>query len=232
VLLAACTTAKPPPPVAPDLSPAAILSLVRQREDHIVTMRARFAATTRIDTEERRADGVLLVHKPDHFRLRLLLPLGVTVFDYVSAAERVQMVLPLENRVINGEPQGNLAAFSRADLGQAFLRGPYAFPGRCEARPVAAEIVVQCGDEGSRREIHIDRATATIREETSFTGGVARLQLRFSDYRADGDTLLPYRIALSYPDRAMRVDIEVGRYEVNPALGAELFAPLAPWSGT
>src|SRR5574340_57689 len=79
-------------PAAPaPLSPAAALAVVEQREAAIHTLRARFTAHSRRGDDTHAADGVLLVKKPDRFRLRLMLPLGLTIFDYVSWGHRVQV---------------------------------------------------------------------------------------------------------------------------------------------
>ena len=42
-----------------------------------------------------------------------------------------------------------------------------------------------------------------------------------------GDLLLPYHIALQYPEQRVSLDISIERYEVNPRLPDELFQPPA-----
>ena len=101
-------------------------------------------------------------------------------------------------------------------------------------RTAAAEILVRCRDGAGdvRREIRVDLPTATIREETTYAVGQPRMVFRFESYRVVGDATLPYRIALVYPSRSLRVEIAVERYEVNPELGDQLFQPLVPWAGS
>jgi RNase P/RNase MRP subunit p29 len=92
---------------------------------------ARFAAELRNGETVRKADGVLLVKKPDRFRLRLMSFLGPTVLDYTSVAEHTRIELPLQGKhVVDGEVPSD-AAMSPADLRQAFLRADAAFPGEC-----------------------------------------------------------------------------------------------------
>jgi outer membrane biogenesis lipoprotein LolB len=225
LLLAGCATSAPPPPAVPD-APDARLAAVRAREDEVRTLRARFASVARLPGAERSADGVLLVAKPDRFRLRLMLPFGFTVFDYLNVGARTWTALPLAD-ASQRDRAGEFAPFSRDDLGQAFLRGPHAFPGQCDAAPApGGRVWVSCreGDE-LRRTLSIDRDG--IVEETSYAAGMPRLVIRYADYRAAGAASLPFRITLDYPQGTQSVDITIQSYEVNPTLTDALFRPLA-----
>jgi hypothetical protein len=70
-----------------------MLAAVR-REEQVRSLRARFSSVARTSGVERAADGVLLIAKPDRFRLRLMLPFGITVFDYLNIGEQTWTVLP------------------------------------------------------------------------------------------------------------------------------------------
>ncbi|MBI4518630.1 MAG: hypothetical protein HY699_22765 [Deltaproteobacteria bacterium] len=231
ILGTGCAPSRPAAPELPGLEPTAVVAAVRAGEERIATLRARFSAAARRGGEHHSTTGVLLVKKPDRFRLRMMLPLGLTVFDYVRWGEQAQLSLPLQGQVVTGSAAETAAGFSNADLGQAFLRGPAAFPGACtpedDRGPV---IVVSCRDAGGQvlRRLRIDRAHATIGEETSYEAGEPRLILRYDDYRPVGDAELPYRIALLYPARDVALEIAIQRYEVNPVLADELFQPAAP----
>jgi hypothetical protein len=233
MLWSGCAATTRPLPTADHGDADAVLALVRAREDAITTLRTSFSARTRERDRERTADGVLLVRKPDRFRLRLMLSLGVTVFDYLTVGKRTQLAFPLEGRIINGDPQGEWAAFSRDDLSEAFLRGSRAFPGSCSAVDQDANlIVVICRERGrTRRRLLIERGTATVREEISYAGEQPRLLVRYGDYRMVGDLPMPHRLELLYPAREIAVEITVRTTEVNPSLEDALFAPLAPWDG-
>src|SRR5579862_550754 len=141
-LLAACASLVAAPPLDLGTDPAAVLAIVRQREDAMHSLRVRFSATVRQGETERRAEGVLLVKKPDRFRLRLLSPFGFTVFDYVMDGSHTRMELPLEGKRLTDDEIGNQSAFSPIDLRQAFLRGGAAFPVPCTPRASGTEILV------------------------------------------------------------------------------------------
>jgi hypothetical protein len=226
-----CAAVPRPIPATANADAASVFALVRAREEAIVSLRTSFSARTRERDRTRSVDGVLLVQKPDRFRLRMMLPLGVTVFDYLTVGERTQIAFPLEGRIVNGVPQGDWATFSRDDLSQAFLRGARAFPGTCTPVAQDAELVVVTCHERDRlqRRFLIERRTATVREEISYDGDRPRLVMRFGEYRMIGSTPMPSRVELQYPERAMVVEITVRTTEVNPTLEASLFQPLAQW---
>ncbi len=220
----ACTPRQPPAVSLPGPSVITVTSM-RAQEDRIRSMRARFSATTAYGGEERSADGVLLVVKPDRFRLRLFLPLGLTVFDYLDRGDRTWITMPMRSER-EGPPPEDLAVFSREDLGQAFLRGDYTFPGRCDASAAADEVVITCREaQQVVREIRVAAATGTISQETSYADGAPRMVLRYSDYRAVDSQALPFRISMLYPAKGMSVDITIWRYELNPHLADALFQP-------
>jgi len=228
LLLAACPRAAQHARPAAPADPEARLAAVRAREDALHSLRARFTAVTRLPDAERTADGVLLVVKPDRFRLRLMLPFGITVCDYLNVGDGAWIALPLADAA-QRERLGEFTPFSRDDLGQAFLRGPYAFPGECEATPASGtDVWVRCHEgDALRRTLLI--VGDVIVEETSYDGGTPRMVIRYADYRDVDGTPLPFRIDLSYPQRQQSVDIAIQRYEVNPTLGDALFLP-APGS--
>lgn len=223
-LLAACAKQPVRPGAALPEAPAERLAAVRAAEDRVQTLRARFTSVTHLPSGERSADGVLLVAKPDRFRLRLMLPIGITVFDFLSVGDQTWIVSPFAEP---NQPGGDeaFAAFSREDLGAAFLRGPYAFPGACAAAPAGdGEVAAECTVDGTRRRsLRIGRAG--ISEETSFGDRGARLRIRYGDYRDVDGVAVPFRITLDYPQRNQSVDITIDTYEVNPVLPATAFAP-------
>ena len=154
-----------------------------------------------------------------------MLPLGLTIFDYVRDGDRVQMSLPLEG---DTSAKSDDPLFADVDLAETFLRGPFAFPGSCTA---SGDVDVQCRAEDGTllRSFAIDPHSATIAEETSWTAdGAARLVLRYSDFALLEGVVLPRHISLAYPQRGIALDIDVERYEVNPVLAADLFRPPSP----
>ena len=218
--LAGCVGRAPAPVPLPYADAGALLERVRADEDRIRTLRARFRSVARRGADTRAADGVLLVRKPDRFRLRLSMPLGLTVFDYVGREDGSWISLPLADDA--APVPADFGMFSRRELGAAFLRGAYAFPGQCRATGGhRSDVEVACsnGSTASARRIVLDPRTATIREESS-----TRLVTRYSDYRRVGDATLPFRIELAESGGALSVEISIADYEVNPKLAESLFA--------
>ncbi len=225
-----CAPRRAAPPPAPLNEPGALLGEVQAREGRIRTLRARFTAVTQTGNAQHRVDGVLLVKKPDRFRMRLMLPFGPTVFDYVSWGERTQVTLPLQ-RMSGAAPPPAFAPFSQEDLGEAFLRGTYAFPGTCAPTREADAVAVVCRDQsgGLLRRLDLDPSNATIRDESSFEAGAPRMVLVYGDYRPAADAYLPFHIVMSYPQRDLSVVISISGYDVNTSLADALFEPSRPW---
>lgn len=227
LLLAACGCRRAPAPPAEIVAadPGSIVAAVRQRDALIHSLRARFTARVQRGTEVQHADGVLLVKKPDRFRVRLLSAFGLTVFDYVSWQTHARMRLPLEGKQLDDEEIANQAAFSPADMRSVFLRGDDALSAQCTALNAGAEAVLDCRDPtgAPQRLVRIGAAAQTIRQEISFIAGQPHLIMQFDDYRRANGTELPFAIELTYPDRAVRLQIRVRNYEINPQLPDSLF---------
>ena len=224
-LLNACSTAHPPAPTLP-ATPEARYAAVRANEDRMRSLRARFRSQAHFPTGERASDGVLLVEKPDRFRLRLFLPLGITVFDYLSVGEQSWTSLPLAG-TDERERAAQFAPFSRTDLGETFLRGAFAFPGQCSAAAADDDRVLVSCRAGSTLRRTLSIGAQGIAEEISYDDTTPRLVIRYDDYRPVDGIALPFRIALEYPQRQQRVDISIDSYEVNPQLAPALFQPPA-----
>jgi hypothetical protein len=225
LILAACSKARRPLP-EPPAAPEVLLARVEAREAAIRTLRARFSSVATRGSEERRAEGVLLVKKPDRFRLRLLAPLGFTVFDYTSVAGRTHMVLPLRDAPKNAPPPADVPV-SPADLQDTFLRGASAVPETCEPRHADGTVLVTCRDQDGRmlRLLSISPSEGTLSQEITLRDGQPRVVARYSDYRRVDSTQLPFAIEIAYPAGDVRMRIAVRSYEVNPALADDLFEP-------
>jgi len=207
------------------LDAAALYESLREREDRMQTLRARFSATVHSGDSQRRAEGVLLVKKPQQFRLRLLSPFGFTVFDYAAQGAHARMQLPLEGKELVDTEIDTQSGFSPIDFRRAFLRGDEAFPGSCDLHSDTVEVVVTCRAEDGLwwREIRIARATATVTRESTFAGEQLHSVMQFGDYRLVDGMAVPFAIELRTPPRSVTVQIVVRAYEVNPTLTDALF---------
>jgi len=225
-LLAACgaeKTARLPELASAD--PAAVLQVVREREDAVRSLRSVFTAETTFEGRTRKVDGVLVVRKPDRFRLRLLT-LNLTVLDYLRVGKEVKAQVPIEEEE-NKAQRAKYLALARDDFASAFLRGEYAFPAPCRAKTFDAESVqVTCGslsDQTTSRVFVIDAKTGFIRSEVSYLGAEPRMILQYAEYRPVGDGWLAHHIRMTHPREKRTMVITVSRHELNPALGDELF---------
>jgi len=196
----------------------------QQREAIPSTLRVRFAATVSAPNA-RRAQGVLVVRRPDRLRLRLWSPFGLTVLDYVRAAETATLLLPLEGLVLRDAAIDTASSFSPSAFVPAFL---------LERRPAASNCRVDgpwidChdGTGGAERALRIDRRDGSLRRETIIRQGRPDLMLHYDDYRETGGVWLPYRIEATAAGSSARATpelrIEVEAYELNPALDESVF---------
>jgi outer membrane lipoprotein-sorting protein len=224
----ACAPPRYVPATPPPSDPAAVLEGIRRREDEVRSLRAAFKATAFHELDQSDVQGVVLVRKPDRFRMRLMLPLGITVLDYVSHGDKAWTFLPL-SKDDNAEETPTL--LSPRDVRETFQRGTAAFPGTCSASSgSSATVDVECRpcDECPiLRSMRLDRRRGTISEETSYDTDGPRLSIRYDDYREVDGLPLPFHILMSYPTRRLKVEIRIRAYEVNPELKDELFAPPA-----
>jgi len=226
VCFAACSARAPESVSLPHTDAGELLARVRANEESIRSLRAHFQSRSRHAGQTREAEGVLIVSKPERFRMRLMLPFGMTVFDCVGREDGTWISLPLNDD--RAPLPADLAFFSRENLGAAFLRGSYAFPGTCSvsrADERGADVICRGGGDAEiTRTLRLDRRDATLREESTIDHGTPRLVIRYEDYRRVANVLVPFRIALSDPGRDLSVEISIEGYEVNPSLTDDLFA--------
>ncbi len=218
----ACARQAPAPPAAlsAGADPAEIFASVLRQEEQIHTLRARFSAEFASHTAVRRAGGVLLVKKPDCFRLRLLSPFGLTVFDYTSCGKHARIELPLEGKHIDDAESEAGTQFPLALLRRQFLRTAAETSERCTPEAREAAVVVSCRDAAGavQHEFDIDRHTATLSREVSHDA-----QTQYEDYRPVGGLRLPFAITVVSEPYVLHVT--VAGYEVNPTLQDALFDP-------
>jgi hypothetical protein len=232
-LLAACRARVALPPTGEmDLSPDAVYAAVRRQESAVQTLRARFTARVDRAGQVRRADGVLLVKKPDRFRLRLLSPFGLTVFDYTSWDRHDRMQLPLEGKQFSDAEIAAHSPFSPADMRAVFLGALASTTSRCTAVGGATETVVDCRDPDGAltRLLRIQSVTRRVEQEIHMVAGQPQVVTQYSDYRPVESVELPFTIDLTYPEKKVHLAIAVRSYELNPSLADSLFEP-APSNG-
>jgi len=228
-LLVACASGRDP---ARSLRPveANPFEVVRRGGDALTSFRAQFVSTmTRGDVSER-ARGVLLVSKPERFRLRLSSLLGFTILDYTSDAGNDRLWLASENRALEGEEISRSGWFSTESVRWIFLREDTGFQRDCRQLAAGVETMVECRDErgGVAYRGYVDNGSNLLFRETVFDGATPRLTVEYRDYRAVQGVRLPYKIEWTEGANGVRVEIDVDRYEVDATLPPHLFAPVPP----
>ena len=216
VALSACARVSTLPPPAPPGDP---LAVVRQRAATLHAVRAQFDAVARFPGGERRSTGVLIVRPPDDARLRLVAPFGLTVFDGLRTGGRTYVSAPLAA----GHEEASMA-FMRVGPGDSLLFGAGTAE-TCRAGDAHGDRVEYWCGSPPTRWVAIDRATATVSAESELEDGQPLVTRSYGDYRVVDDLPLPYRIRIDYPRQQVTVEITVSRYEVNPPLRDEQFAP-------
>lgn len=225
-LMASCASrVAAPAAVETGLTPDAVYAAVRRQEAEVQTLRARFSARVVRTGQARRADGVLLVKKPDRFRLRLLSPFGLTVFDYTSWDSHDRMLLPLEGKQFSDAEIAEHSPFSPADMRAVFLGAADDGGAHCNAQGGGTETVVDCRhpDGAPARLIRIQTASRTVAQEIRLVAGQPQVIMQFGDYRPVESVQLPFKIDLTYPDKGVHLEIAVRSYEMNPSLPDSLF---------
>jgi hypothetical protein len=203
------------------------LAVVRDGGDGATSLRATFLARMRRGDSTERARGVLLVRKPDRFRLRLSSLFGLTILDYVSNAGDDRLWLASEERVLAGDEIARSASFSPAAVRLIFLRKLGVWQRDCREGVEPDEAVVECMDERGRVHYrgYVERTSGLLRREIVLDEEQPRLTVAYGDYRPASGLRLPYAIEWSEISSGARVEIEIDRYEVDPPLRDELFAP-------
>ncbi|MGE0520755.1 MAG: hypothetical protein AB7N53_14955 [Candidatus Binatia bacterium] len=230
--LAACTgVARPPSPPRPPAAADGALAALRARDAQLSSLRAQFSVLADRDGGARRLNGLILAAKPDRARMRLMLPLGLTVFDYVRVGGAAWVVRPLAPP---GQPAGAEPELPLHDIPLPVVSGAGGCAEQCEeAEPDPIGRWVRCYCSAAPRRVPsrfllVRSADAAIVQERRFSGGQPGAIILSDDHRMTDGVLLPYRLKLSDArNPATSVTVTIDRYDVNPVLPDALFAPAA-----
>lgn len=201
----------------PQRRPAQPPPSLAAQEAQIHTLRAQFKATVTNLKGRRSATGVLVVRKPDRFRVRLAAGFGMTVMDYLSVGERIRLDLPMSRTILFDAQVDDGNAFHAADLRAAFLRGHHAYPGECRSTLQGEWTTIECGTRRLRVR------DGDLLEESAVDAAGVRMSTTYGDIRDVNGMRLPHTISMQYPRDDVQLDVVVQRYEINPELEDQLF---------
>jgi hypothetical protein len=196
LLLLGCGARQTPSRQVDTTVPNDPLTVVRNGGDPVTSLRATFLASVRRGDSIERARGVLLVSKPDRFRLRLSSLFGFTIFDYLSDAGDDRLWLASADRILVGDEISRAASFSPDAIRWIFLRQRGRLQSSCREREAGDDALVECTDDHGdlRYRGYVQRASGLLLREVVLDEAQPRLTVAYADYRPTADVRLPYSI--------------------------------------
>jgi hypothetical protein len=203
VLLSGCARLLVRPTAATTHDPAAIIAAGAARERALLGLRLSLSVRATIGPPAARlaSPAYLAIDGPDHLRLQVLSPFGVTVLDLVTTNDTFTLTLPLRRETKEGRI--DLAALAagatpedeRMIVALALLFRPKMSRERCRAAGPAAVTCTIAPDLAAT--ITVDDALRPVREE--YVGSAGRLVLvaDLGEYASPARDALPGRITIS-----------------------------------
>jgi hypothetical protein len=190
------------PTAGPTGDAAAIIAAGAAREEALSGLRLTLSvrATAGPPAARLASPAYLAIDDPEHLRLQVLSPFGVTVLDLATSGDTYTLALPMRGERTNGRIDlAALAAGATPDdermiVALALLFRPKMDRARCRAAGPAAVRCTIATDLTAT--IAVDRALRTIRED--FAGPAGPLfSAVLEDYTSTARDALPGRITIS-----------------------------------
>jgi hypothetical protein len=209
------------------------LTAVRERNDAYQTLKQVHRVSLEISLpdgrrERRSCTGILVIARPDRFRLGAIGPLGLKLFDIRWQNQQME-VLELLPDLRRSSALPRLLRSIAADIRAAYRLGPPpAVDRRTLGRPPApdsptVELLEYRGGK-LRRRLEVLAGSAAVTRTELRGGGPARTVV-YADHQPANGVLLPRRIEISTEGAVpYRLSIRVARSEVDRPLAARLFA--------
>jgi len=207
-------------------TPRDALAVVRTGGDPVSSLRATFTARVQRNDTAERVRGVLLVRRPDRFRMRLSSLLGFTILDYTLDGEADRLWLAGRDEVLSGAEIPAGMSLSPEAVRWIFLRADERLERGCHETAADGTALVECADDAGipLYRGYVQRSSGLLEREIVFEENAARLTVSYGDYRPTAGVRLPYSIEWIEAEPLTRVVIDIDTYEVNPDLPAPLFA--------
>jgi hypothetical protein len=197
VALGGCTIVRRDgvPAAPPDAILAALAARERAHRDLCITMRLRTGASPLGALVA--SPAYLAITDPEHLRLQVLSPFGVTVADLTIDGDRYELRLPMRNERRSGTIDA--ARLSAPDAGADRMLIALALLFRPRTRTagcVAGAATVTCRQDSLTIEVSVDDALRPIRERFLAPDGAEVLRVEYGDYDESARGVVPGRIAI------------------------------------
>lgn len=226
----------PPAPLPPRALPSAgeLLDSLSARRASLSAVRALARTSYASPEESRRVKQLLVAARPDRLRLEVLSPFGVAL---VLAAGRGRMTVydPGERTVYRGAAStANLQSFVPVDLPVAdavdvLLVSPpmlAGVPGSVSRDEIGVKLWQS--DANAVRVLWFDDFLKPIRYERCDRDGNILARVAYGRYADVAGLSMPARIDIELPSEERSVTLDLRDLEVNPELGAAVFAIETP----
>jgi hypothetical protein len=227
-----CRRALPPDPLP---SGATLLARVRTDRERLGTLVATFSA----HVSRRRGllgsttlTGALAMEPPDRFRVRLVLPGGLTVHDLTVVGDRYRLDLPLEARTERGILCFDPAPHCPGDPGPGLMlawlfthdpargAGASTVTGRREQFVVSIPVTA---DGRLRRAVVIARDDFRLLAEEAYRGEDRWVRVDYGAHRLVAGIPVPHSVELTDERGGTRITLEIAKYRPHATLPGDAF---------
>lgn len=238
VALAGCSVRPapgPPTPVAAPVDAQAIVAADAARRAALRSLRAWARLAYQSPDESHRAKQLLVVERPDRLRLEVFSPFGA-VFVLAAADGALTAYDRGASTVYRGAASAdNLRRYTQMDLPVAgavdlLLGTPpldAAEPGIVSVDGAAIELWRGTADGGAR-VVWYSPALLPQRYEEQDRDGRVRLRAAYDGYASIDGVEVATQLHIELPPSQQRIELTLSDVEVNPALGAAVFALQTP----
>jgi hypothetical protein len=203
---------------APIEDARALLAELRRRDDAHPAWKSvhRLTLQDRRNARHAKMRGLLVVARPDRFRLRLLGPADVTAMDLTYVAPRYRLEIAGRDTFVGADARRE-TRLPVAAMAETFLRR---FEGEAVglwAGSTRRRLAIATPD-GGRRIVILPAARPEVMADSFRRRGVEELRVTYRQYRSVGPARLPFEVSMYLPDRSLAAHVAVERYEVGPAI--------------
>lgn len=235
-LLTGCPTTYPPPADYSD-DPARLLAAVERRAAAVQRLSGELSIEVWQGDERVRLTQLIAVDEKGRVRIDALSPFGQPLSTLVSDGSRL-MIYSLEDKTfrVGAATPENLARLLPVAIEpealSALLRG--AVPIMAHERAAVSwnargnAYRLELERPGRMQQVEFEPEALRVVALRMLDGGALRYRVRFGDYSGAGDAVIPRRIRFEVPDEALRIDMSVVDYTVNPDLPEAAFQLEAP----